>query len=72
MIDDQELIDMIRESATEQLPIAVMTVKEMRQFASKVAADCIKIVEQKDIYREDIVKVIRDKYGIEENQAVEG
>lgn len=72
MIDDQELIDMIRESATEQLPIAVMTVKEMRQFAAKVAEDCIKIVEQKDIYREDIVKTIRNKYAVKVRQAVEG
>ena len=72
MIDDQELIDMLRESATEQLPIAVMTVKEMRQFAEKVAEDCIKIVEQKDIYREDIVKTIRNKYAVEVRQAVEG
>lgn len=64
MIEDEELIDMIRASATEQLPIAVMTVKEMRQFAEKVAQDCIKIVEQKNYYREDIVKAIESKYGI--------
>ena len=64
MIEDEELIDMIRASATEQLPIAVMTVKEMRQFAQKVARDCIKIVEQKNYYREDIVKAIESKYGI--------
>jgi hypothetical protein len=41
MISDDELIGMIRNAATEQLPIAVMTVKEMRQFAQKVAMDCI-------------------------------
>lgn len=64
MIEDEELIDMIRDAATEQLPIAVMTVKEMRQFAEKVARDCIKIVEQKNYYREDIVKAIESKYGI--------
>lgn len=64
MIEDEELIDMIRDAATEQLPIAVMTVKEMRQFAQKVARDCIKIVEQKNYYREDIVKAIESKYGI--------
>lgn len=40
MIKDVELIGMIRESATEELPIAVMTVKEMRQFAQAVARDC--------------------------------
>ena len=28
MIKDDELIEMIREAATEKLPIAVMTVKE--------------------------------------------
>ena len=43
MINDDELIGMIRASATEQLPIAVMTVKEMRQFAQEVARDCLRL-----------------------------
>ena len=62
MIEDEELIDMIRASATEQLPIAVMTVKEMRQFATQVARDIIKIIEQRDMYRENILTAIREKY----------
>ena len=62
MIEDEKLIDMIRASATEQLPIAVMTVKEMRQFATQVARDIIKIIEQRDMYRENILTAIREKY----------
>ena len=62
MIEDEELIDMIRASATEQLPIAVMTVKEMRQYATQVARDIIKIIEQRDMYRENILTAIREKY----------
>ena len=72
MISDEDLIEMIRESATEQLPIAVMTVKEMRQFAEKVALDCVSMIEQKDVYREDILTAIRRKYAVEVRQAVEG
>jgi hypothetical protein len=62
VIEDDELIEMIRASATEQLPIAVMTVKEMRQFAEKIARDIIKIIEQRDMYRENILAAIREKY----------
>lgn len=58
MINDDELIDMIREAATEQLPIAVMTVKEMRQFAQKVARDCLAL---NDAHR------IRTRYGLTES-----
>jgi aromatic ring-opening dioxygenase LigB subunit len=65
VIADEELIDMIRASATEQLPIAVMTVKEMRQFAEKVALDCISMIGDVNIYREDILSAIRKKYVIE-------
>ena len=45
MISDEDIIAMIVEAATEELPIAVMTVREMRQFAEKVAMDCVAIAE---------------------------
>ena len=62
MITEDELVDMIRDSATEQLPIAVMTVKELRQFARLVAADCISIVNMPDMAKKDIVRVIKERY----------
>jgi hypothetical protein len=46
MSDDEELIQMIRGAATEQLPIAVMTIKEMRQFAQKVATRCAELASE--------------------------
>ena len=58
MIDDEELIDMIRQSATEQLPIAVMTVKEMRQFAQAVARDCAALGD---------ANKIKERYGLDKN-----
>lgn len=67
MIKDEELIDMIRASATEQLPIAVMTVKEMRQFALMVAANCIDIINMPDMTKKDIVRVIKERYDLTEN-----
>ena len=57
MINDDELINMIREAATEQLPIAVMTVKEMRQFAQKIARDCLVLNDPNKI---------RTRYGLTE------
>lgn len=62
MINDDELIAMIREAATEQLPIAVMTIKEMRQFAEKVALDCIRIMQVPHITKKEIIHVIRNRY----------
>ncbi len=67
MIKDEELIDMIRASATEQLPIAVMTVKEMRHFALMVAANCIDIINMPDMTKKDIVRVIKERYELTEN-----
>jgi hypothetical protein len=46
MIDDEELIQMIRGAATEQLPVAVMTLKEMRYFAQTVAARCAELASE--------------------------
>lgn len=62
MIQDHELIDMIRASATEQLPIAVMTVLEMRQFAEQVALDCVRIAEIPDMAKKDIIRLIKERY----------
>ena len=62
MISDDELIDYIRQAATENLPIAVMTVKEMRQFAQKVALDCVEIVGRSDLNRNDVIKLIKERY----------
>lgn len=67
MIEDDELINMIRDSATEELPIAVMTVKEMRQFAQKVAADCIEMAEFPDITIEQLIRWMKDRYGLNKN-----
>ena len=64
MITDDDLIDMIRGAATEKLPIAVMTMKEMRQFAGAVAKDCVAIVEMKNMTTKDISRVIKERYGI--------
>jgi hypothetical protein len=55
---------MIRNAATEQLPIAVMTVKEMRQFAQKVAMDCILIAAIPNMTPKDIMRVIKDRYDL--------
>jgi hypothetical protein len=62
MIDDDELINMIRASATEQLPIAVMTVKEMRHFALMVALDCIDIIDRSGQTKGQMIRAIKDKY----------
>lgn len=62
MIQDEELIEMIRISATEQLPIAVMTIKEMRRFAEQIAMDCVRIAKTPAIPKEDIIRVIKDRY----------
>ena len=59
---DDELISMIRSAATEQLPIAVMTVKEMRQFAQQVATDCFLIAAIPNMTPKDIMRVIKDRY----------
>ena len=64
MLTDDELIGMIRNAATEQLPIAVMTVKEMRQFAQKVAMDCILIAAIPNMTPKDIMRVIKDRYDL--------
>jgi hypothetical protein len=62
MIKDEELIEMIRDAATEQLPIAVMTVKEMRRFAQLVAEECAKVAEIEYMTPKDIARVIRGLY----------
>ena len=62
MINYEELVEMVREASTEQLPIAVLTIKEVRQFAEKVALDCINIVEMPDMAKKDIARVIRERY----------
>ena len=67
MIKDNELIEMIREAATEKLPIAVMTVKEMRQFAQKVAMECALISAIPDMTPRDITRVIKERYGLAQN-----
>ena len=64
MITDDELIGMIRNAATEQLPIAVMTVKEMRQFAQKVAMECALISAIPGMTPRDITRVIKDRYDL--------
>mgnify|MGYP003328023757 CR=1 FL=1 len=64
MITDDDLVDMIRGAATEKLPIAVMTVREMRQFAEKVAMDCVAIAEIPNMAKKDIIRAIRGKYEI--------
>lgn len=67
MIKDEELINMIRASATEQLPIAVMTIKEMRHFALMVALDCINVVETPNMTPKDMIRVIKDRYELGKN-----
>ena len=64
MISDEDIIAMIVEAATEELPIAVMTVREMRQFAEKVAMDCVAIAEIPNMAKKDIIRAIRGKYEI--------
>ena len=64
MIKDEELVDMIRASATEQLPIAVMTVKEMRQFAQKVAAHCVRVASIPYVTKKDFIQYIRKEYDL--------
>jgi hypothetical protein len=61
---DDELIGMIRSASTEQLPIAVMTVKEMRQFAQQVATDCFLIAAIPNMTPKDIMRVIKDRYDL--------
>lgn len=67
MIKDDELIEMIRDAATEQLPIAVMTIKEMRQFAQKVAMDCMSIATIPGMTIKDIARVIKERYEFDKN-----
>lgn len=67
MVKDDELIEMIRDAATEHLPIAVMTVKEMRQFAQKVAMECALISAIPDMTPKDITRVIKERYGLDKN-----
>ena len=62
MISYEELVEMVREASTEQLPIAVLTIKEVRQFAEKVALDCINIVEMPDMAKKDIARALRERY----------
>jgi hypothetical protein len=67
MIKDDELIEMICAAATEKLPIAVMTVKEMRQFAQKVAMECALISATPNMTPKDITRVIKERYGLDKN-----
>ena len=66
MIKDEELIEMIRAAATEKLPIAVMTVKEMRQFAQKVAMECAMISAIPGMTPKDITRVIKERYELDQ------
>ena len=66
MIKDEELIEMIRAAATEKLPIAVMTVKEMRQFAQKVAMECALISAVPGMTPKDITRVIKERYELDQ------
>ena len=61
-IDDDKLIELIRAAATENLPVAVMTVDEMRQFAKLVAEECAKIAEIEGMAQSDIARTIRGLY----------
>lgn len=61
-ISDDKLIELIRAAATEQLPVAVMTVDEMRQFAKLVAEECAKIAEIEGMAQSDIARTIRGLY----------
>ena len=61
-IDDDKLIKQIRASATEQLPVAVMTVGEMRTFAKLVAEECAKVAEIEGMAQTDIARTIRGLY----------
>lgn len=61
-IDDDKLIELIKAAATEQLPVAVMTVGELRRFAQLVAEECAKIAEIKDMVPRDIARSIRGLY----------
>ena len=65
MIEDEDLIGMIRAAATERLPIAVMTMKEMRQFAQKVALDCAIISAVPGRTPDDITRMIKDRYELD-------
>ena len=61
-IDDDKLIELIRAAATENLPVAVMTVDEMRQFAKLVAEECAKVAEIEGMAQTDIARTIRGLY----------
>ena len=61
-IDDDKLIKMIRAAATEQLPVAVMTVGEMRRFAQLVSEECAKVAEIDGMVPRDIARAIRGLY----------
>lgn len=61
-ISEDKLIDLIKAAATEQLPVAVMTVNEMRRFAQLVAEECAKIAEMDNMAPVDIARVIRGLY----------
>lgn len=61
-IDDDKLIDLIKAAATEALPVAVMTVGEMRRFAQLVAEECAKVAEIEGMAQTDIARTIRGMY----------
>ena len=61
-INDDKLIELIRAAATEALPVAVMTVGEMRRFAQLVAEECAKVAEIEDMVPRDIARAIRGLY----------
>ena len=61
-IDDDKLIDQIRGAAFEKLPIAVMTMYEMRRFAQAVAEECAKVAEIDGMAQTDIARTIRGLY----------
>lgn len=61
-INDDKLIELIRAAATEQLPVAVMTVGEMRCFAKLVAEECAKVADMPNMAQSDIARTIRGLY----------
>ena len=61
-INDDKLIELIRAAATEALPVAMMTVGEMRQFAKLVAEECAKVAEIDGMAQKDIARTIRGLY----------
>lgn len=67
MISDEDLITVIRAAATEKLPIAVMSLNEMRRFAAAIARDCIWHIE----YSRYPINAIEEQYGLPRDQATE-